>query len=107
MLYENHILWLLKLQRLSKSKDDGDSLKLRIHALDHFVHREISKKIQQEREMDDAEALLLNLPFKMKVHDVMEDTKAMDELTAKDKERIAKEAELEIEANFPSYFDEF
>ena len=31
----------------------------------------------------------------------------MDELTAKDKERIQKEADEEIELNFPSYFDEF
>jgi len=31
----------------------------------------------------------------------------LDELTAKDKERMAQEAEQEIEVNFPSYFDEF
>jgi len=36
----------------------------------------------------------------------MEDTKAIDELTAKDKERMEKEAREEIELNFPSYFDE-
>lgn len=37
----------------------------------------------------------------------MDDNKAIDELTAKDKERLEREAEQEIEVNFPSYFDEF
>jgi len=37
----------------------------------------------------------------------MEGNKALDELTAKDKEAREKEAEKEIEVNFPSYFDEF
>ena len=36
----------------------------------------------------------------------MESNKAIDELTQKDKERIEREAENEIEVNFPSYFDE-
>ena len=36
----------------------------------------------------------------------MEDNKALDELTAADKERMKREAEQEIEINFPSYFDE-
>jgi hypothetical protein len=31
----------------------------------------------------------------------------MDEMTAKDKEKRDREAQLEIEVNFPSYFDEF
>jgi len=47
------------------------------------------------------------VPFKMKVQGILEMTKTMDELTAKDKERIQKEADEEIELNFPSYFDEF
>lgn len=37
----------------------------------------------------------------------MDDNKAIDELTAKDKERMEREAAKEIEVNFPSYFDEF
>lgn len=48
----------------------------------------------------------MQLPFKMKIQNIMEDNKALDELTAKDKERMKKEAEAEIEVNFPSYFDE-
>ena len=36
----------------------------------------------------------------------MDENKAMDERTAKDKEEAERAAALEIEANFPSYFDE-
>jgi len=57
--------------------------------------------------MDEMEAQVYNLPFKMKVQSIMDDNKAIDELTAKDKEKMEREAELEIEVNFPSYFDEF
>ena len=46
------------------------------------------------------------LPFKMKVQSLMEGNKALDEMTAQDKERKEREAEQEIEINFPSYFDE-
>ena len=63
--------------------------------------------MQQEQEMDEAEAMVYELPFKMKVQDLMENNKAMDERTKKDKERMEKEAQLEIETNFPSYFEEF
>lgn len=56
--------------------------------------------------MDDEEAQLMVLPFKMKVQSLMEDNKALDEMTAQDKERVKREAEQEIEINFPSYFDE-
>ena len=57
--------------------------------------------------MDDAEAKVYNLPFTMKMQSLLEENKAMDELTAKDKEEREKAAQLEIEVNFPSYFDEF
>lgn len=77
-----------------------------MHALDYFVRREIAKKIAEEQEMDDQEAQVYSLPFKMKVQNIMEENKALDELTAKDKEAKLKEAEEEIEINFPSYFDE-
>ena len=63
--------------------------------------------MQQEQEMDEAEAMVYELPFKMKVQDLMENNKAMDERTNKDKEKMEKEAQLEIETNFPSYFEEF
>jgi len=56
--------------------------------------------------MDDQEVQVYNLPFKLKVQSIMESNKAIDELTQKDKERIEREAENEIEVNFPSYFDE-
>ena len=109
LIYENHVLWLLKLQRLRSATPTHDkrSIVVRAHALDHFVRREIAKKISEELIMDDEEAQVYNLPFKMKVQSIMEDNKALDELTAKDKERMAREAEEEIEVNFPSYFDEF
>lgn len=37
----------------------------------------------------------------------MENNKAIDERTKEDKEKMEKEALLEIEENFPSYFDEY
>jgi len=69
ILYENQVLWLLQLQRLAKAPDQNDenSLAVRVHALDHFVRREVAKKMSEERELDDAEAQVYNLPFKMKV----------------------------------------
>ena len=69
ILYENQVLWLLKLQRLSPagSGAQDQSLAVRVHALDHFVRREIAKKLAEEQEMDDDEAQLMVLPFKMKV----------------------------------------
>jgi len=71
------------------------------------VRREIAKKIAEECEMDEMEAQVYNLPFKMKVQSIMDDNKAIDELTAKDKAQMEREANEEIEVNFPSYFDEF
>ena len=93
-LYENHVLWLLKFSRLCSATPTRDkrSLVVRVHALDHFVRREITKKLAAENQMDEFEAQVYNLPFKMKVQSLMEDNKAIDELTAKDKERMAKEA---------------
>jgi hypothetical protein len=57
--------------------------------------------------MDDAEMKVYALPFTMKMQTLLEDNKPMDEMTAKDKAERDKEAEREIEVNFPSYFDEF
>jgi len=104
LIYENQLIWLLKYQRLCSQEDD---IQVKVHALDHFIHRDIAKKLAQEQELDDAEALVYNLPFNMKMQSIMEDNKAMDEMTAKDKEEKEKAAQLEIEVNFPSYFDEF
>ena len=72
------------------------------------MRREIAKKIAEEAKMDDQEGQIMQkVPFKMKVQGILESTKTLDELTAKDKERMQKEADEEIELNFPSYFDEF
>jgi|TARA_B110000285_G_C15108791_1_gene609738 hypothetical protein len=57
------------------------------------VRREIAKKIAEECEMDEMEAQVYDLPFKMKVQSIMDDNKAIDELTAKDKARMEREAE--------------
>ena len=57
--------------------------------------------------MDEAEGQVLMLPFKMKVQNIMDDNKALDELTKKDIEQRKIEEDLLIEATFPSYFDEF
>ena len=51
--------------------------------------------------------MVYKLPFKMKVQSIMENNKAYGERTKEDKEKMEKEAKLEIERNFPSYFDEF
>lgn len=80
---------------------------VKVHALDYFVRREVSRKIEQEDQMDKDEAQVLDLPFRMKVQSIMEDNKALDELTAEDKKKKEEEQRKEIELNFPSYFDEF
>ena len=53
------------------------------------------------------EALIYRLPFKMKVQSIMEENKAYGERTKEDIAKMEKEALVEIENNFPSYFDEF
>lgn len=53
------------------------------------------------------DTLVYRLPFKMKLQTLMENNKAMDERTKEDKEKMEKEAQREIETNFPSYYDEF
>ena len=40
------------------------------------------------------------------MQDILEENKAIDERTAKDKQKMEVEAAKEIEINFPSYFDE-
>jgi len=102
------MLWVLKTARLldNRSTSTSAAREVQIHALDYFVHRDVALKISEEQQMDDAEAQVLNLPFKMKVQSIMDDNKAIDERTAQDKAEAEKAAALEIEANFPSYFDE-
>jgi len=42
-------------------------MRVRVHALDYFIRREIAKKLAEEQKLDEEEAQVLNLPFKMKV----------------------------------------
>jgi hypothetical protein len=64
LIYENQLLWLLKHQRLSSQEDD---IYVKVHALDHFIRRDIAVKLAQEQAMDDAEAKVYNLPFTMRM----------------------------------------
>jgi hypothetical protein len=57
--------------------------------------------------MDDLDTLVYKLPFKLKMQELFKNNKAIDERTKKDIDDAEKEAKLEIERNFPSYFDEF
>lgn len=75
--------------------------------LDHFVHREVARKVREEQRLAELDELVYRLPFKMKMQTLMEDNKAIDERTKEDVEKMEKEAKLEIERHFPSYFDEF
>ena len=64
-------------------------------------------KLKEEEEAASLEELVYRLPFKMKISSILENNKAMDEKTQEDKDKAEKEAKLEIERAFPSYFDEF
>jgi hypothetical protein len=70
------------------------------------VRREVARRMREEAELASMEELVYRLPFKMKVQSLMEDNKAIDERTKEDVEKMEKEAKLEIEKNFPSYYDE-
>lgn len=49
----------------------------------------------------------MKVPFKINMQQaILDETKAMDELTAADKQRMLEEQEKEIEVVFPSYFGE-
>jgi len=62
ILYEQVLLWFLKAQRMSGEDND----EVRVHCLDHIVHREVSKKLAEEQAFDNQEEQLLAVPFKMK-----------------------------------------
>lgn len=53
------------------------------------------------------ETLVYKLPFKMKMQTLLENNKAYGERTKEDIARLDLEAQQEIEANFPTYYDEF
>ncbi len=57
--------------------------------------------------MASLDELTYKLPFKMKMQTLMEENKAIDERTKEDKDKMEREALLEIEKNFPSYYDEY
>ncbi len=63
--------------------------------------------MKEEQELASLDELVYKLPFKMKMQTLMEDNKAIDERTKEDKEKMEREALLEIEKNFPSYYDEY
>jgi hypothetical protein len=64
--------------------------------------------LREEQEAASLDELVYKLPFKLKMQTLfMEGNKAIDERTKEDKEKMEKEALLEIETNFPSYFDEY
>ena len=71
------------------------------------MHREVAKKLKEEQELANLDELVYKLPFKMKMQTLMEENKAIDERTAEDKAKMEKEALLEIERQFPSYYDEY
>ena len=104
-LFEQYMKYLLKLDRCLGGL--SSPAKYRSVILDHFVRREVARKMKEEEELASMEELVYRLPFKMKVQTLMEENKAYGERTKEDLERMEKEAKLEIERNFPSYFDEF
>jgi hypothetical protein len=63
-----------------------------VHIVDYFVHRDITFKLSEEKKLDDQEEQILKLPFKMKMQDILEENKAIDERTAKDKQKMELEA---------------
>jgi len=78
--------WLLKQSRFSANTD----FKLQSAILEHFIQREIVKRMQIEDKMED----IFKLPFKMREQTIPEPLgKAMDEWTAKDKAKMEAEAE--------------
>ena len=56
------------------------------------MHRDITFKLSEEKKLDDQEEQILKLPFKMKMQDILEENKAIDERTAKDKQKMELEA---------------
>lgn len=103
------MLWILKTNRLTKSRSQllcNHQIEANVHIVDYFVHRDITFKLSEEKKLDDQEEQILKLPFKMKMQDILEENKAIDERTAKDKQKMELEVAQEIEINFPSYFDE-
>jgi len=97
----------LKILNNNVPSDSSKSRYLHTTVLDHFLHREVAKKLKEEQEAASLDELVYKLPFKMKVQTLMEENKAIDERTAEDKAKIERDALLEIEKNFPSYYDEY
>ena len=83
-LYEQYLKYIVKHVQRDRAT--------RSIALDHFVRREVARRIKEEAELASMDELVYRLPFKMKVQSLMEDNKAMDEWTKEDKEKLEKEA---------------
>ena len=61
----------------------------------------------EERARNEIAEQVFHVPFKQQNQSIPDCVgKAMDEWTKEDVARMKAEAEAEIEANFPSYFDE-
>jgi hypothetical protein len=84
----------------------GKYTELRSMSLDYLIRRDAAVKAMQEGALDDKEGLVYKLPFKMKVQNLMEENKAYGDRTQKDIQEMEKQAQLEIEETFPSYYDE-
>jgi hypothetical protein len=93
------------LKQLIKYHDESDPTTSSV-VLEHFVRREVARRMREEAELASMEELVYRLPFKMQVQTLLEDNKAIDERTREDVERFEREAKREIETNFPSYYDE-
>ena len=94
--------WAIKLKRLNPNLRNTES---DYSILEYFVRREVSKKLAEENTIDS-----IHTHFKiMKQKKCLPNPigKAMDEWTKEDVAKMEQEAEEEIEANFPSYFNEF
>lgn len=87
-LLEVYLKYLLRYSRNASMQSESKLIKS--VALDHFVHREVARKMQEEEQLASIEELVYRLPFKMKVQTLMEDNKAMDEWTKEDKERMER-----------------
>jgi len=103
LLSEMQLLFSLKVLRLS-----GREMSDRHEAFEYFVRREIAARILAEDKVEDFEQVFkAAVKIRQQKLDGPKVGKAMDEWTKEDKAIMEKEAQEEIEVNFPSYFNEF
>ena len=96
------MIWLLKFNRLVPGLAPQNS---ELSVIEYFVRREVSKKLKEENvEVDNMTYFKIMKQKKCMPNPI---GKAMDEWTKEDVARMEKEADEEIEANYPSYFNEY